>query len=136
MAATSPSTALKEQLRARFVGKTLNEVPMPSVVLDLAKLEVNCERMLEATGRLGLLWRAHIKSHKVNPSIHTRSHPRQARLTTAQTTELTRLQVGDTLTTPVSLIVSTIIEAENIVPLLKEYQSLGRPVNVTPPPFP
>ncbi|KAK4241555.1 putative serine dehydratase domain-containing protein [Achaetomium macrosporum] len=110
MAATASSAELKEQLRARFVGKTLDEVPTPSVVLDLAKLEVNCGRMLEATGRLGLLWRAHIKSHK--------------------TTELTRLQVGDTLTTPVSIIVSTVLEAENILPLLKEYQSRGRPVNV------
>ncbi|KAH6650581.1 putative serine dehydratase domain-containing protein [Chaetomium tenue] len=110
MAAPKPSSELKEQLRAKFLGKTLNEVPTPSVILDLAKVEVNCERMLEATERLGLLWRAHIKSHK--------------------TTELTRLQVGDTLTTPVSLIVSTIIEAENILPLLQEYQSHGRSVNV------
>ncbi|AEO53636.1 hypothetical protein MYCTH_2295250 [Thermothelomyces thermophilus ATCC 42464] len=101
---------LKTQLRSRFVGKTLSEVPMPSIVLDLAKLELNCERMLEATERLGLLWRAHIKSHK--------------------TTELTRLQVGDTRTSAVSLIVSTITEAENILPLLQEYQSHGRPVNV------
>ncbi|KAK3309928.1 putative serine dehydratase domain-containing protein [Chaetomium strumarium] len=110
MAATVTSTEVKEQLRARFAGKRLNEVPTPSVVLDLAKLEVNCQRMLEATDRLGLLWRAHIKSHK--------------------TTELTRLQVGDSLGAPVSLIVSTILEAENILPLLKEYQSRGRPVNV------
>jgi D-serine deaminase-like pyridoxal phosphate-dependent protein len=65
-AATVTSAELKEQLQARFVGKTLHEVPLPSVVLDLAKLEVNCERMLEATGRLCLLWRAHIKSHKVS----------------------------------------------------------------------
>ncbi|GAB1310554.1 Serine dehydratase domain-containing protein [Madurella fahalii] len=109
--ATSPANSeLKEQLRARFVTKTLNEVPTPSVVLDLAKLHVNCERMLEATERLDLLWRAHIKSHK--------------------TTELTRLQVGDDRNTPVSLIVSTILEAENILPLLREYQSKGRRVNV------
>ncbi|KXX74943.1 D-serine dehydratase [Madurella mycetomatis] len=109
--ATSPASGeLKEQLRARFVSKTLNEIPTPSAVLDLAKLQVNCERMLDATKRLGLLWRAHIKTHK--------------------TTELTRLQVGDDRTTPVSLIVSTINEAENILPLLREYQSKGRRVNV------
>ncbi|AEO70517.1 uncharacterized protein THITE_2056590 [Thermothielavioides terrestris NRRL 8126] len=65
MARTAAADALKEQLRGQFVGKTLHEVPTPSVVLDLAKLEVNCERMLEATERLGLLWRAHIKSHKI-----------------------------------------------------------------------
>ncbi|KAL2142727.1 hypothetical protein VTI28DRAFT_815 [Corynascus sepedonium] len=110
MATNMRDAEIKDQLRAQFVGKTLSDVPTPSVVLDFAKLEINCERMLEATERLGLLWRAHIKSHK--------------------TTELTRLQVGDIRTTPVSLIVSTIIEAEKILPLLQEYQSHGRPVNV------
>jgi D-serine deaminase-like pyridoxal phosphate-dependent protein len=69
MATTSPSAELKEQLRAQFVGKTLHQVPTPSVVLDLAKVEVNCERMLEATQRLGLLWRAHIKSHKASLTL-------------------------------------------------------------------
>ncbi|KAK3362618.1 putative serine dehydratase domain-containing protein [Lasiosphaeria hispida] len=101
---------LKEQLRARFVGHTLHNVPTPSAVLDLAKLEVNCERMLDATERLGLLWRAHIKTHK--------------------TTELTRLQVGHERATPISLITSTVLEAENVLPLLKEYQSKGRAVNL------
>ncbi|KAK4097939.1 hypothetical protein N658DRAFT_488830 [Parathielavia hyrcaniae] len=128
MSTTSQRAELKEQLRARFVGKTLNEVPTPSVVLDLAKLQVNCQRMLEATQRLGLLWRPHIKTHKASPPSTPRPHVPP--LTPYQTTELARLQVGDTLTTPVSLIVSTIAEAENILPLLKEYQSRGRPVNI------
>jgi hypothetical protein len=65
MAQPASSAALKAQLRDRFVGQNLKDVPTPSVVLDLAKLEVNCERMLDATERLGLLWRAHIKTHKV-----------------------------------------------------------------------
>lgn len=75
MATTSPSAELKDQLRARFAGKTLHEVPTPSVVLDLAKVEMNCERMLEATQRLGLLWRAHIKSHKASLPPHFDSYP-------------------------------------------------------------
>jgi len=58
-------SSLKDSLRGQLVGKTLSQVGTPSVVLDVAKLEVNCERMLEATQRLGLLWRAHIKTHKV-----------------------------------------------------------------------
>lgn len=45
-----------------------------------------------------------------------------------QTTELTRLQVGTE--GPVNIIVSTIIEAENILPLLLEYKDHGRSVNV------
>ncbi|KAK0657364.1 putative serine dehydratase domain-containing protein [Cercophora newfieldiana] len=110
MTQPSDSAALKAQLRDRFVGQNLNNVPTPSIVLDLAKLEVNCERMLDATERLGLLWRVHIKTHK--------------------TTELTRLQVGNARTTPVSLMTSTVLEAENITPLLQEYQSAGRKTNV------
>ncbi|KAI0009412.1 putative serine dehydratase domain-containing protein [Xylariaceae sp. FL0662B] len=98
----------KDLLRAQFVGKSLNQVGTPAVVLDLAKVEANCNLMLEAVERLQLSWRAHIKTHK--------------------TEELTRLQVGDK--GPVNLIVSTVIEAEKLLPLLKEYQAQDRPVNV------
>ncbi len=53
-------------LRQTFVGQTLLDVaPLPAAVLDLAKLEVNCQRMIDATRRLGLLWRPHVKTHKV-----------------------------------------------------------------------
>ena len=52
-------------VKAPYLGKTLHDVSTPSAVLDLAKLEVNCQRMLDATERLGLEWRAHIKTHKV-----------------------------------------------------------------------
>ncbi|OTB05062.1 hypothetical protein M426DRAFT_73013 [Hypoxylon sp. CI-4A] len=100
----------KDLLRTQFVGKTLNEVGTPAVVLDLAKIEANCNLMLEAAERLQLSWRAHIKTHK--------------------TEELTRLQVGDNSSSPVNLIVSTVIEAERLVPLLQEYQGKGRKVNV------
>ena len=44
---------------------------------------------------------------------------------------MTRLQVGDNDTSPVNIVVSTVVEAENIVPLLEEYQSKGRKVNVS-----
>ncbi|KAI1464252.1 putative serine dehydratase domain-containing protein [Daldinia caldariorum] len=100
----------KDILRTQFVGKNLNEVITPTAVLDLAKVEANCNLMLEAAERLQLSWRAHIKTHK--------------------TEELTRLQVGDKSSSPVNLIVSTIIEAEKLVPLLKEYRDKGRKINV------
>ncbi|KAK5630641.1 hypothetical protein RRF57_006356 [Xylaria bambusicola] len=109
MAATQLS---KELLRAQFVGKTLHSVPTPAVVLDLAKVEANCNQMLRAARRLDLSWRAHIKTHK--------------------TAELTRLQVGDDDTTPVKIVVSTLAEAENVLPLLEEYQLKGREVNLGP----
>ncbi|KAI2640919.1 putative serine dehydratase domain-containing protein [Xylaria nigripes] len=100
----------KDQLRAQFVNKTLHQVPTPSIVLDLAKLETNCNLMLETVQRLQLNWRAHIKTHK--------------------TAELTRLQVGDNDITPVNIVVSTLIEGERVLPLLKEYQQRGRQVNM------
>lgn len=100
----------KDLLRAKYVGKNLFQVATPSIVLDLAKLEANCNLMLEAAQRLDLSWRAHIKTHK--------------------TTELTRLQVGDRSTTPANIVVSTLAEAENVLPLLKEYQGRGRQVSL------
>ena len=63
----------KETLRARFVGRPLGEVPTPSAVLDLAKVEANCERMLSAVTRLGIGWRPHIKTHKVYPATQATS---------------------------------------------------------------
>lgn len=59
-------TPSKAALQERLVGKTLYEVPTPSIVLDLAKLEVNCHRMMDAAEKNGIGWRAHIKTHKVS----------------------------------------------------------------------
>ncbi|PTB62363.1 hypothetical protein BBK36DRAFT_1172560 [Trichoderma citrinoviride] len=55
----------KEALAEAFVGKSLREVPTPAAVLNVAAARRNCARMLEAVGRLGLGWRAHVKTHKV-----------------------------------------------------------------------
>ncbi|TPX08399.1 uncharacterized protein E0L32_010129 [Thyridium curvatum] len=99
-----------EAIEKRYVGKTLGEVPTPCAVLDRAKVEANCQRMLDAVEKLNIGWRAHVKSHK--------------------TIEITRLQVGDKNDTPVKVIVSTLLEAEKLLPLLKEYQENGREVNV------
>lgn len=43
---------------------------------------------------------------------------------------MTRLQVGEDLSRPANLIVSTLSEAEFILPLLEEYKKKGREVNV------
>ncbi|RDW75962.1 hypothetical protein BP5796_06783 [Coleophoma crateriformis] len=101
--------ASKEDLIKQYVGKSLADVPTPSAVLDLSKLKANCDRMLEAVDTLDIGWRAHIKTHK--------------------TTELTRLQVGEG-NGPANIIVSTLIEGEEIVPLLLEYKQKGRAVNL------
>lgn len=59
------SVTFGSSLKERFLGKTLQEVPTPSIILDLAKLEVNCQRMMDTAEKNGLGWRAHIKTHKV-----------------------------------------------------------------------
>lgn len=53
----------------------------------------------------------------------------QSKANIFQTTELTRLQVGEGKGTA-NIIVSTLIEAENVAPLLVELRDSGREVNV------
>ncbi|KJR85899.1 uncharacterized protein SPSK_09085 [Sporothrix schenckii 1099-18] len=97
-----------------FIGKRLgdHDIPTPTAVLDRAVVERNCTSMLAAVQNMNLGWRAHIKTHKGRATGHV-------------TVELTRLQVGDKL--PVRLIVSTVLEAERILPLLKAYQTQTTP---------
>lgn len=65
--------------------------------------------MLDAVMHLGLSFRAHVKTHK--------------------TTELTRFQVGQ-YSKDVRLVVSTVIEAESLIPLLQQYLARGADVNI------
>ncbi|CAK7215556.1 hypothetical protein SCUCBS95973_002515 [Sporothrix curviconia] len=85
-----------------LIGKQLGDhaIPTPAAVLDRPAVQRNCSNMLSAVQAMKLGWRAHIKTHKV----------------------------GDEL--PVQLVVSTVLEAERILPLLQSYQEAGRPVNV------
>ena len=48
----------------------------------------------------------------------------------SQTIELTKLQVGSDIERPVNIVVSTLSEAEFLLPLLKEYRAQERQVNV------
>lgn len=75
--AMSPSDS-KLAFKKQFVGKTLYNVPTPSIVLDLAKLEVNCQRMTDAAEKNGIGWRAHIKTHKASPRFQRRSEQMSA----------------------------------------------------------
>ena len=54
-----------EELRKFYVGKDINEVPKPAVVLDRAKMRRHCQSLLSAVDSLGVGFRAHIKTHKV-----------------------------------------------------------------------
>lgn len=99
----------RDDLLKAYVNSSLQDVSVPSAIIDVAKIKENCHAMLNAVKELDVSFRAHIKTHK--------------------TTEMTKLQVGENCK-DVRLVVSTIIEAEHVVPLLLEYQGRGAKVNV------
>ena len=54
----------KEALLRAYKNKKLNELPTPSVVIDRAVFQENCEKMLANAERLKVDFRPHIKTHK------------------------------------------------------------------------
>ncbi|OJJ95928.1 hypothetical protein ASPACDRAFT_126223 [Aspergillus aculeatus ATCC 16872] len=106
LARPSPSIA---ELKQFYVGKDINDVPKPAVVLDVAIIKKHCQAMLDAAKALNVGFRAHVKTHK--------------------TPQATRLQVGES-SQEVNLVISTVLEGEILVPLLQEFQRAGRSVNV------
>ncbi|KAF2201533.1 hypothetical protein GQ43DRAFT_415631 [Delitschia confertaspora ATCC 74209] len=99
----------QSSLMLQYVGKTLEEIsPIPAAVLDRAIVKKNCDAMLGACKELGMGFRAHVKSHK--------------------TLELAKLQVGED--GPANFIVSTILEAEQLAPYLRECQAKGRECSI------
>lgn len=112
MAHNYPLSSISD-LRQQFVGQTLTALPTPSVLLDRSRIRRNCTAMLEVCERLGVGFRAHVKSHK--------------------TLELSRLMVGDGLgrDVPANFIVSTVAEAENLREYVKSVQGEGREGSVS-----
>ncbi|KAF4556199.1 D-serine dehydratase-like protein [Elsinoe fawcettii] len=102
----SPSEAA---LKLQYVGKNVRSLPMPAAVLDAAVIRQNCKHMLETAKVLGLGFRAHIKTHK--------------------TVQLSRLQVGED-SRDIRLLVSTVSEAEHLVPWLLGCVKDGKSVNI------
>ncbi|KAF1832740.1 hypothetical protein BDW02DRAFT_570742 [Decorospora gaudefroyi] len=98
----------RASLLSQYSGKKLEHLPTPAVVLDRAIIRRNCDAMLNICAELKVGFRAHVKSHK--------------------TLELSRMQVGDS--GPANFIVSTIAEAENLLPYLCDAQGIGREASV------
>lgn len=99
----------KSSLASQYVGRRLQDLPTPTLVLDRSKLKKNTAAMLQVCQKLDVGFRAHVKSHK--------------------TLELAMLQVGETA--PANFIVSTVIEAENLLPFVVECQKNGREASVS-----
>ncbi|KAF3047729.1 hypothetical protein E8E12_011542 [Didymella heteroderae] len=101
-------------LKKSFLGQQLVDLPTPSIILDRSIIKKNCTAMLQVSKKLGVGFRAHVKSHK--------------------TLELSRIQVGDGLPgledTPAQFIVSTLAEAENLLDYVKGEQGRGRDAGI------
>jgi D-serine ammonia-lyase len=107
----------------------IDDLPVPSALLDLDIVKQNCDEMLAMVQKLGLGFRAHIKTHKVRDWSHHASMSMTDKKG-YQTIELSRLQVGDDDSVPANFVVSTLLELEKLVPLFEEYRARGRKVNV------
>ncbi|MCJ1474132.1 hypothetical protein MMC13_002790 [Lambiella insularis] len=103
-----PTPASRETLTSMFVGSQLNQIPAPAAVLDRAIIQRNCAQMLRCCDALSVMFRPHIKTHK--------------------TVEVTKLQVGDT--NHVRIVVSTVAEAEYMMPYLRNCRQEGKTINV------
>ena len=55
----------QDQLRQELVGKHLNELRTPTLVIDRTVVKRNCERLGNIKTRHNINVRVHIKSHKV-----------------------------------------------------------------------
>ncbi|KAF2827535.1 hypothetical protein CC86DRAFT_369640 [Ophiobolus disseminans] len=100
--------ASQASLAAQYVGKRLQGLPTPAVILDRSKIKKNCDAMLQVCQKLDVGFRAHVKSHK--------------------TLELSKMQVGNE--GPANFIVSTVIEAENLFPYVLACQDEGREASI------
>ncbi|CAL8578854.1 hypothetical protein XPA_004625 [Xanthoria parietina] len=98
------------ELHEAFVGKNLHDISVPAAVVDRAVVRRNCLQMLQACDALDVDFRPHVKTHK--------------------TIEVARLQVGEPWRHTVKLVVSTLAEAEHLLPFLLECQDHGKSVNV------
>lgn len=59
----SPSDAA---LTHHYIGRKLKDVQAPAAVLDVAVIRRNCKLMLDTVDKLGVSFRAHVKTHKVS----------------------------------------------------------------------
>lgn len=91
----------KGELLNAFKGKRIDELPTPGFVVSLQKVKDNCKGMLQSTASLGFDFRPHVKTHK--------------------TTEATLLELGEETGFHTDrIVVSTLIEAWNLLPLCKK----------------
>ncbi|KAL0951238.1 hypothetical protein HGRIS_007956 [Hohenbuehelia grisea] len=85
----------KDALVKEFIGKQLEELRTPAMVINRATFAINCAKMHERAADWGATFRAHLKTHK--------------------TTEGTRLQLDSAFGKSHAVVVSTLMEAWEVV---------------------
>jgi D-serine deaminase-like pyridoxal phosphate-dependent protein len=58
------------QSHQSFIGRPAKDLPTPSLVLSKPVLERNTQQLLQDVWDLGIHFRAHVKTLKVNKSLH------------------------------------------------------------------
>jgi D-serine ammonia-lyase len=53
-------------LKLQYTGKNIQDVDPPAAIIDRAVVRENCNAMLQASTRLSIGFRAHVKTHKVS----------------------------------------------------------------------
>lgn len=92
--------ANKQALLEKYKGVKVNDLPTPSLLVEESIFTANCEKMLQNAAKLKADFRGHVKTHK--------------------TIEGTRLQLGSGDLTTEKIVVSTLTEAWNLLPLVEE----------------
>lgn len=91
----------KEELLKAYGGKSVQDLPTPSILIDETVFTRNCSRMLENAKELNVDFRPHVKTHK--------------------TLEGTLLQLGEASNHKTNkIVVSTLAEAWGLKPLIEE----------------
>ncbi|KAM3162468.1 D-serine dehydratase [Lachancea thermotolerans] len=94
------SRSSKQELLSAYYGKDLSDLPTPSLVVDRSVFKKNCEKMLMNAEHLHADFRAHVKTHK--------------------TVEGTLLQLGSNERRTDKIVVSTLMEAWGLLPLIEQ----------------
>jgi D-serine deaminase-like pyridoxal phosphate-dependent protein len=92
--------ANKENLLKEYLGKKKSELPTPCFIVNRKVAASNCKKMLENANSINATFRAHVKTHK--------------------TLEGTILQLGKGENKTNKLIVSTLMEAWHLLPLVEQ----------------
>lgn len=90
----------KQALLSKYKGAKVEDLPTPSLLVEESIFATNCEKMLQNAAKLNADFRGHVKTHK--------------------TMEGTRLQLGLGDLTTDKIVVSTLAEAWNLLPLVEE----------------